>query len=200
MRYEGHVVLAVLVALAVGSLLQPTIVVGKPFKRVFALTFGLAALGGVCALVNEWRYPFSQSRAAARILAASARPDTPIVGFEYYKMAPVAAYLGRALYAPEHHAFINYGLWSSRWHKRGYLSSSPQVARDGVCWAAREASPRLESILVSSAELRLESDLSRELRLIAALPATSSERYSLYAVPPLSAATPALSALCAGVR
>jgi hypothetical protein len=182
-RYEGHLVLCLLVVCVLSANQRVAWSRDRFVSGMFALTFGAGVVATAVALYADVMRPFSQSRALARYLE---RPDArglPIVGFEYYRLSPVAAYLGRELYAPELGRVISHGLWSRRWHDVHYESAPAPVVRRGVCWALAQSQKGTPALLVSTASLTLPPALELRMKLEASFEGSqASENYWLYRV------------------
>ncbi|HXK19881.1 MAG TPA: hypothetical protein VNG33_18855, partial [Polyangiaceae bacterium] len=194
-RYEGHVMLCVIVAVGLACALRPSLAEERPFAWLMALTFGASAVGTASALGHDALYPFSESHDAARLLADSQHAGAPLIGLEYYRMASLATYLNRPLYSAEHGRPLSYGIWATTWHHPGYFSASREVVLRGVCYAARAARPGRPAYLVNSGELRFDPQFAAEIRLEQAFVASRLESFRIYRVEPKGGGSPLLS-LC----
>lgn len=164
-RYEGHLVLCVVVAFLAAAQRDPAVLRGRLFCGLFVLTFGSGTLASGVALYAEARQPFSQSRAVADHIVNEGAAALPIVGFEYYRMAPVAAYLDREFYSPELERVISHGIWSRRWHSRFYETITSAVFHRGVCWAFDEARKGTDVLLVTTFPFAVSKNLAGRMRL-----------------------------------
>lgn len=163
-RYEGHLVLCVLVALAAALGHDPTLLRDRLVRGLFVLTFGSGVLASAVALYESARLPFSQSRAVARHIVNEGGAALPIVGFEYYRMAPIAAYLGREFYSPELERVISYGVWSRRWHSRFYESVTNGVFQRALCWALAESGKGTDVLMLASEPFIVSPELGDRIR------------------------------------
>ena len=187
-RYEGHLVLCVLCAVAAVAQVTPSVLRGRLVAYVFGLTFGAGVLGAAVALYKDATTAFSQSRNAARRLTELGARTTPIVAFEYYRMAPVAAYVDREFYAPELGEAISHGVWSRSWHRADYFSASPTVVRRGICWALATARTGKPTLLVTTGPMAFGPELSGALRLDSShVGSQPHEDYWIYVVDPTRA-------------
>jgi hypothetical protein len=199
-RYEGHVILCVIAAVALACSQRPALAQERPFAWLTAITFGASAIGTVSALAHDALYPFSQSRNAARMLVDINHANAPLVGVEYHRMAALATYLDRPLYSPEHGRAISYGIWSTTWHHPGYFSGSRRVVVRGICHAARAARPGRSAYFVGSAELSLPPTFAAEIHLERAFTPSNTETFAIYRIEPKLGTSPLLRELCAAEK
>lgn len=193
-RYDGHISLCLVVALGLAAAKHPGLVRKRWVAALTLLTLGASALSTSLCVALDHLYAFSQSRAAALALEQLGVGRAPLVGFEYYRMSPLATYLGRELWSPEHRRELSYGIWSTRIHHPGYLSISREVTRRGICHAAITPSSRDGGYLVSSAHL-VPGPLGDDMKLVRALWPSSTEIYFIYRVAPLGSSA-VLSEYC----
>jgi hypothetical protein len=164
-RYEGHLVLCLVVALAAALTRDEALIRDRLLRGLFVLTFGSGALASGVAMYESARHPFSQSRAVARHIAAEGAASLPIVGFEYYRMAPISAYLDREFYSPELQQISSHGVWSRRWHTRSYESVTTTVFQRALCWALVKANQGTDVLMVTTAPFIVSPSLADRIGL-----------------------------------
>jgi hypothetical protein len=194
-RYDGHIVLCVVVAMVHACRERPELGSEPAFRVLFAATFGAQAVAACIALAHDLREPFSHSRATASYLQEIDAHRSTLIGFEYHRLSPVAAYLDQQLYSPERRRHISYGVWSRDVHRADYSTASRQVILRAFCYAQGQARQDRPALMVTSRELRL-GDRQPAVELLRAFGHGTDETYFVYRVNDLPGRWPELRALC----
>lgn len=182
-RFEGHLVLCLLTALAAAALRTPELMRRRPTSLLIGVTFGAGVLGTGVVLAHDAREPFSQSLAVARYLERNSAASLPVAGVEYYRLAPVAAYLDREFYSAEHARVISHGIWSTRFHHPEYFSGRATVVRGAACWALAAARPGKPALLIITSRWGLSGEIARDLELMEIFAGSQPhENYTVYRV------------------
>ena len=195
-RYDGHIVLCVVVALVLACRERPELAREPAFRALFAATFGAHALAACIALAHDFREPFSNSRATASYLRDINAQRSTLIGLEYHRMAPVAAYLDQQLYSPERRRRISYGIWSRAVHRADYSTASREVIGRALCYAQAQNQAERHALLVTSGKLQLERDHRPALELLRSFEREGSESYFVYRVTDLFSHWPELRVTC----
>jgi hypothetical protein len=116
-RQRGHIFLVLLAAFWLAAAALPH-AAGRPPTRAaraapafLTLCLAVQAAGGIVAVVQEIRLPFSQARRTADFIRLQDANAWVLVGDIHYAMSGISAYLGRPIYYPRIGDWGTYTVW-----------------------------------------------------------------------------------------
>jgi len=94
------------------------------------LLLTVQAFAGVSAAALDWRHPFSQSEAAAKVIRSKGLDSMPLMGHERPKVSPICGYLGRSMFYPAGNRVASFSKWDKRGDRNVSIDFAMRRARE----------------------------------------------------------------------